>query len=1128
MRVSLLLLFIVIAQLHAENLYSQSTVINLSLRNVTVEQVLDRIEKDTEFSFLFTDKSVDTDRIVDMNIHSKNINETLKILFGGTDVSYRIVDRQVILSKKKEGTDGINQSKQVTGVIKDANGESVIGANVVEKGTNNGTISDIDGKFSLNVAPGATLMITYIGYVSQEIKVDNRNSFSIVLKEDSEMLEEVVVGYGTMKKKDLTGAVAKVNMEDLLKTPSSSFDQTLGGRIAGVNVSSGEGMPGGTMNIVIRGNNSLTQDNSPLYVIDGFPVEDPTIAATINPSDVESVDVLKDASATAIYGTRGANGVIMITTKNGGKGKAKVNFSANYALQFNSNKIDVADAGLFASAVRSAVKNDGIAMTNLAYGEDYIGRLNSIDWQDEMSRTALQQNYNLSASGGSENTQANLSLGYLNNQGIVIESNFKRLTARANITHKVKDFLHVGLNLNYAHSEKMGGGNLRNYAQAIPTMDYVEDGVFYSMPIVLPDGTWGHYKKEGNGDVNKGADNLVAAAKTADSINKWDRLLASAFLQLDLYKGLTFKTIASYNYYTKGYNGYTAYNDRTFGTQDRKDSFSLNQSQSTSLGLEAFLNYDWSNEHHRVSAMAGFSTSDTNGAWLNSSANDFPADNIRKISLTNDPSSKQTDGGLDLKTRFLSYFGRLTYTLNDRYIVTATVRRDGSSNFGAGNRYGTFPSASVAWRLSEEKFIKDLELFSNLKLRAGWGQTGNAGNGTNLSIAQLSSANAMYWFFNGSSVINGAGIAQQKEIDTNLKWETNEQTNIGIDFAFMNNELSFSADYFIRDAKDLLLYRQIRPSTGFSNVYTNAGHIRNSGFEFTAAWNKSFSDWNIGIRLNGSTLKNEAIEVGDPIFSKSGSAQDGDNWDNHSITQNGYPVGSYYGWKVEGIFRTQAEIDEMNRLAVEKGVESGVYQDKTTQPGDYKFVDLNGDGQITDADRTVIGNGYPKFTYGMNLTASWKNFDFSMNLYGVAGMDILSYSSARLTSVYAPDGGYQNVLKEYINNAWSSSNTGAKYPRITKTDYNKNMRVSDAYIQKGDYLKISNIQIGYTFPKNVLKPVKMENARVFASVDNVCTISSYNKFGDPEVGDSNVLYSGFDGGRYPFPMSVTFGLSVQF
>lgn len=1016
----------------------------------------------------------------------------------------------------------------VKGQVVDEKGEPIIGANVIVEGTTNGMITDLDGNFSLQCPVGSTLKTSYIGYLARTVKVTgNMNALKITLKEDTETLDEVVVvGYGTMKKSDLTGSVASVNAEEMMKRNPVNLGQGLQGAAAGVSVIRSSGDPEGGFSIRIRGVATVNGSADPLYVVDGVQVG--TSIDFLNPNDVESIEILKDASATAIYGTRGANGVIMITTKNGGKGKAKVNFSANYALQFNSNKIDVADAGLFASAVRSAVKNDGIAMTNLAYGEDYIGRLNSIDWQDEMSRTALQQNYNLSASGGSENTQANLSLGYLNNQGIVIESNFKRLTARANITHKVKDFLHVGLNLNYAHSEKMGGGNLRNYAQAIPTMDYVEDGVFYSMPIVLPDGTWGHYKKEGNGDVNKGADNLVAAAKTADSINKWDRLLASAFLQLDLYKGLTFKTIASYNYYTKGYNGYTAYNDRTFGTQDRKDSFSLNQSQSTSLGLEAFLNYDWSNEHHRVSAMAGFSTSDTNGAWLNSSANDFPADNIRKISLTNDPSSKQTDGGLDLKTRFLSYFGRLTYTLNDRYIVTATVRRDGSSNFGAGNRYGTFPSASVAWRLSEEKFIKDLELFSNLKLRAGWGQTGNAGNGTNLSIAQLSSANAMYWFFNGSSVINGAGIAQQKEIDTNLKWETNEQTNIGIDFAFMNNELSFSADYFIRDAKDLLLYRQIRPSTGFSNVYTNAGHIRNSGFEFTAAWNKSFSDWNIGIRLNGSTLKNEAIEVGDPIFSKSGSAQDGDNWDNHSITQNGYPVGSYYGWKVEGIFRTQAEIDEMNRLAVEKGVESGVYQDKTTQPGDYKFVDLNGDGQITDADRTVIGNGYPKFTYGMNLTASWKNFDFSMNLYGVAGMDILSYSSARLTSVYAPDGGYQNVLKEYINNAWSSSNTGAKYPRITKTDYNKNMRVSDAYIQKGDYLKISNIQIGYTFPKNVLKPVKMENARVFASVDNVCTISSYNKFGDPEVGDSNVLYSGFDGGRYPFPMSVTFGLSVQF
>ena len=619
----------------------------------------------------------------------------------------------------------------------------------------------------------------------------------------------------------------------------------------------------------------------------------------------------------------------------------------------------------------------------------------------------------------------------------------------------------------------------------------------------------------------------MAAAKTrTDQISKWDRLVASAFLQLDIAKGLTFKAIGSYNYSTSGYDGYTPYNPRTFGSKDRKDSYSINQNQNSEIALESFVNYDWSNDHHRVSAMAGFSVSDTDGVWLNTSASDFPADNIRQISLTNDPSSKTTNGGRDLKTRYQSYFGRLTYSLNDRYILTATVRRDGSSNFGSGNRYGTFPSASLAWRLSEENFIKNLNLFSNLKIRAGWGQTRNAGSATSLSVPQLSSLNCMYYMMIGGSMTNGAGIAQQKEIDTNLKWETNEQTNIGLDMAFMNNELSFSVDYFIRNSKDLLIYRQIRPSTGFTSVYTNAGHIRNKGFEISAAWNKSFGDWNVGVRVNGSTLKNEAVEVGDPIFYKnnsSGGTQDGDDWDNHSITQNGYAVGSYYGWKVAGIFQNQQEIDALNAQSP-----TGKYQDGDTAPGDFKYIDLNGDGQITDEDRTVIGNGFPTLSYGLNLTASYKNFDFSMNMYGVAGMDIYSYSAARLTSMYGPDGGYQNVLAEYVKNAWTLENPNGKYPRITKGDHNKNHRASDAFIKKGDYLKISNIQVGYTFPKNLIKHAKMENARVFVSADNILTLSSYNKWGDPEVGSNRVLLTGFDGGRYPFPLSISFGASVQF
>ena len=427
--------------------------------------------------------------------------------------------------------------------------------------------------------------------------------------------------------------------------------------------------------------------------------------------------------------------------------------------------------------------------------------------------------------------------------------------------------------------------------------------------------------------------------------------------------------------------------------------------------------------------------------------------------------------------------------------------------------------------MSEENFIKNLNLFSNLKIRAGWGQTGNAGSGTSLSVPQLSSLDCMYYVMAGGGMMNAAGIAQQKEIDTNLKWETNEQTNIGLDMAFMNNELSFSVDYFIRDSKDLLIYRQIRPSTGFTSVYTNAGHIRNKGFEVSAAWNKSFGDWNVGVRVNGSTLKNEAVEVGDPIFYKNNSygTQDGDDWDNHSITQNGYAVGSYYGWKVAGIFQNQQEIDALNAQSP-----TGKYQDGDTAPGDFKYIDLNGDGQITDEDRTVIGNGFPTLSYGLNLTASYKNFDFSMNMYGVAGMDVYSYSAARLTSMYGPDGGYQNVLAEYVKNAWTLENPNGKYPRVTKGDHNKNHRSSDAFIKKGDYLKISNIQFGYTFPKNLVKHAKMENARMFVSADNILTLSSYNKWGDPEVGSDRVLLTGFDGGRYPFPLSVSFGVSVQF
>lgn len=1018
---------------------------------------------------------------------------------------------------------------KIKGHIADANGESIIGANVLVKGSTIGVISDIDGNFALDVPETGVLQVSYIGYITQEVKlVSEKRDYKIVLKEDAETLEEVVVvGYGTVKKTDVTGSVTSVKSDEMMKRNPVSLGQGLQGAAAGVSVMRTSGDPEGGVSIRIRGVATVNGSADPLYVVDGVQVG--TNIDFLNPADVESIEILKDASATAIYGSQGANGVILITTKPGVKGHTSLKFTANFGLQTLSQKLDVANATTFVEGIRGAKQNDDAVFTNKAWENPaFTNKLNSIDWQDIMARTALQQNYNLSASGGSEKTQSRLSVGYLNNEGIIVNSYFKRLTARANITHKIKDFIRVGLNVAYVHAEKTGGGNLFTYARTIPTMDDTDAaGNLINVPVQYPDGTWGHFKQEGNGDVSKSQDNPYAAAMTADYLNKYNRVVTSATLEVDILKGLMFKTIGSYNYYGSAYDNYTAYNGRTFLDKDRPDSFSLSSSEGNSLGLESYFTYDLKLKSHRINLMAGYSVSDYNSTDLNASAQNMVAETIRNIGLTKDMNTITGGGGFNTPVRYVSWYGRVNYSLMDRYLFTATVRRDGSSKFGAGNRFGTFPSVSLAWRASEEDFIKKLNIFSNLKLRVGWGQTGNSGFATNLSVNQVSPSRIMYYWLNGGNVASAAGLAKTAEIDTNLKWETNEQTNIGLDLGFFDNSLNITLDYFVRDAKDLLLYRNLRPSTGYTSIYTNAGHIRNSGFEFAVNYTKEVGDWNFGATLNGSTLKNKAIEVGDDIF-YSGSVDTGYYWDNYSITKNGYPVGSFYGHKVAGIFQNQAEIDALNKQAVEKtNGEITSYQTSETQPGDYKYIDLNGDGYISDEDKAILGDGYPTLNYGLNLSAGYKGWDFSMYIYGVLGQDILSYSYANLISVKNPSDGYQNSLSDYMKNAWSETNPSTVYPRLTRKDSNHNTRVSDAYIKNGDFLRISNIQVGYTFPKRWVEKLRMESLRVYASIENVGTITGY-KYGDPEVGDASVLKTGFDAGRYPFPRTYAFGLSVQF
>jgi TonB-linked SusC/RagA family outer membrane protein len=1052
-----------------------------------------------------------------------------------------------------EVTTAQQQSRNITGKVTDENGEPIIGANVAVAGTTTGVITDIDGKFTLTVPQASTLRISYVGYLAQEVRVGSANVYNIVLREDTELLDEVVVvGYGTMRKSDISGSVVSVNQEEMMKRNPISIVQGLQGAAAGVMVTRNSGDPSGEATIRIRGVATVNGSADPLYVVDGVQVG--TSIDFVNPADVESIEILKDASATAIYGARGANGVILVTTKKGEQGKTSVNFSANFGIQQKAANLDVADAELFAYSVRTARANDAAALTNLAFGENYIGRLRNIDWQDAMTRTAIQQNYTMSASGGTEKTRSTFSIGYLNNEGVVIDTHYSRLTARASTVYKV-NFIEIGGNLSFQHNERNITGNLRNYAILTPTMDYVdpETGEFISHNYneQMANGSYYAFMQvSGEGDIQKGQDNPYAARKESDMTPTYgNTILASSYLDLKLFKGLSFRSIASYRLSTSDGSGFTIVNDRV-PSSSRTNQFSMNQNQSNNTALESYFTYNWKNEANNLTLTAGNTISNSWRHWLEASARDFASDGYREIALSSDQASRTGNGGYDIQTRYLSWYGRAVYSLKDRYIATATVRHDGSSNFGMGNRWGTFPSATLAWRLSEEDFIKNLDVFTNLKLRLGWGQTGNAGGATNLSQAQLSSNRVSYdWgHLNGytGDYEKVVGYAQLKEIDTNLQWETNTQTNVGLDIGLLNNSLNITLDYFIRDSRDLLLNRSMRPSTGFSQVYTNAGHIQNKGLEFNITYNKRVGDWNFGATLSGSTLKNEVIEVGDPIYHS--DVDDGDNWNDHSVTmepkknEDGtvenrrYAVGSYYGYQVEGIFQTQEEIDALNqRVSDMTGGAIRVYQLQATAPGDFKYKDLNGDGYIDGEDRTVLGNGFPDLNYGLTLTAGYKNFDAMVYMYGVAGMQIYSYAAMKMTQLYKTTGGVQNTLKDYINNAWTPQNHSTVYPRLTIVDRNLNQRASDAYVKNGDYLKIANIQIGYTVPKSILRPLKMQSARVFVSVENIVTFSGYNKYGDPEVGNADrpgrpnsVLRTGFDSGRYPYPRSFSGGLNVQF
>ena len=1058
-------------------------------------------------------------------------------------------------------------------VVSDSESEPLVGVAILEKGTSNGTITDIDGNYSIQLkSNNATLVVSYMGYTTQNISVNGRSNIDIRLVDDSKLLDDVVVvGYGTMKKSDISGSVATINKEQMARKVPVNVAQALQGAAAGVMVTSQDGAPGSKSAIRIRGIGTINGDAQPLYVVDGVQVG--TNADFVNPSDIESIEVLKDASATAIYGSAGANGVIMITTKHGQKGKMNINITADWGFQTLPYELETLTGDDYARSIRESKANDGATLSNQIWSEAYDGKRNLINWQDQMYRMGLRQQYGISASGGTEKTQYNFSIGYLDNKGIIVNTKYDRITSRASVKSKVNDYIEFGGDINYMYSTVRGnniglGNNAnlssqRDIAQMAPSLDYIDDatGEHVKVNVVNPDGSYGASKAptpDGWEGMTAGAQNPYATQMEIGRVSRNARISVNPYVDLTLLKtkhhSLNAHSIFSWtqtNSDSDEFSGkYERYNfiggKLTKVKYEGRDSeyynFNLNQSKGLYRSIETYLTYRWETDFNNLTVMGGNTVTKSEGAWVGASAHTFLSADNRLTSLATDDDSKQGQGGFNAEVRSISYYGRLVYSLFDRYILTATVRRDGSSNFAAANRWATFPSAALAWRIKEESFLKDVKAISNAKVRFGWGQTGNSGGIAGRSTYALSSANTKYNFYQPGLGGGSTGAFDRVVgfyaplVDTNLKWETNEQTNIGIDLGFLDNDLTVTMDWFSRKTKDLLLERQIRPSAGNTSIYTNFGQIDNRGFEFSVNYNKQLNDdWSINVAFNGSTIKNEIKKMGVDYTSTcsggnstySADELDGSNigaisgtgfqWNNHSICREGEAVGSYYGWKVAGIIKT----DEQLAKAKAQGQNAAM--------GDFLFEDVDNSGTIDDNDRVILGNGLPSFNYGLNISATYKNWDMSIYTYGVLGMDILSYSKMRYSIMNPSDDSWTPaLLKDSYKNMWSESNPNGELARLTRLDNNKNSRISDAWVENGNFFKISNIQIGYTVPKEWLRTLGVTSVRAYLAVQNLCTISPYNKYGDPEVGQGSVIYTGLDTGRYATPRTYQCGINVTF
>lgn len=972
------------------------------------------------------------------------------------------------------------QQITVQGVVKDQTGETVIGASVMEKGTTNGTITGIDGDFSLNMSSNGTLVVSFVGYKTQEVQVKGQKQLLVVLSEDAEMLDEVVViGYGTMKKSDLTGAVSSIGNKDIKDSPVSNLGQAIQGKISGVQIVDA-GKPGDNVSIKIRGLGSINNCD-PLVVIDGVPTD--LGLSSLNMADVERLDVLKDASATAIYGSRGANGVVMITTKRGTEGKGKLAVSANYSFQNATNVPSLLNAAQYAELSNDMMVNSGRNPNPEWANPSELGA--GTDWMDELLRTGVMQNYTVSYSGGNEKSHYYVSGGFLDQSGIVKSVNYRRFTFQSNSDAQVLKWLKFSNNITFsADTKKSGSYNIGDALKALPIY-----------PVKNEDGSWSG--PDGNSEWYGSTRNPIGPTELNKSQTDGYNFLANLTAELTFTKWLKFKSTFGYDAKFWFIDNFTPkYNWKPTPTEETSRYKSDNKS-FTYLWDNYFLFDHTFAEKHRVGLMAGMSAQWNTNDYLNAQKNVFMFDNVHEM---DNGEEMYAIGGNETEWALLSYMARVNYSYEDRYLLTATIRRDGSSRFGKKHRWGTFPSVSVAWRASQEKWFPKNDYINDLKVRAGYGVTGSQASVGNYSY--LASYNTSVYPF-GISSGNQTALVSSTLANPYIHWEEVAQTNIGFDASLFNSRVMFSFDAYLKETRDMLVKASIPITSGFEDTtttYTNAGKVRNQGIEMSLHTINLTGElgWetNVTATYNKNKIKDLNSDV--PYYIN--------QINNSYVTMlaKDYPINVFYGYVTDGIFQNQSEV---NTHAVQPGAE----------PGDIRFRDLNNDGVINDSDRTVIGNPNPSWLFSMNNSLSYKGFELSVFLQGIAGNKIYNANNIDNTGMAAAYNQTTDVLKR-----WQGEGTSNSMPRAVFGDPNQNTRVSDRFVENGSYLRLKNITLSYTFPKQWLQKAQIENARLSLSCENVATITGYSGF-DPEVG-----INGIDQNRYPISRTFSLGLNFNF